>query len=52
MSVLEALIDVILMLVATTLTGVTPALVTLDLQAMDTLAHVRRFSPFSTQVPH
>ena len=40
MNVLVALIDVILMQVATTLMEVTPALATLDTQAMDFLAHV------------
>ena len=40
MNVLEALIGVIAMQLATTLVGVTPALATLDTQAMDFLAHV------------
>ena len=40
MNVLVALIGVILMQVAVTLKGVTPALVTPDTQAMDFLAHV------------
>ena len=40
MSVLATLILVMLMQLATTLKGVTPALVTLDTQAMDFLAQV------------
>ena len=40
MNVLEALIGVIAMQPVTTLVGVTPALATLDTQAMDFLAHV------------
>jgi len=40
MSVLKALIAVIPMQLATTLKGVTPALATLDTQAMDFLAQV------------
>ena len=40
MSVLASLILVMLMQLATTLKGVTPALVTLDTQAMDFLAQV------------
>ena len=40
MNVLVALIGVILMQVAATLMEVTPALVTVDTQAMDFLAHV------------
>ena len=40
MNAVETLIAVIPMQVATTLLGVTPALATLDTQAMDFLAHV------------
>ena len=40
MNVLEALIDVILVQLATTLKEVTPALATLDTQAVDVLAQV------------
>ena len=40
MNVLEALIGVIPMQLAATLMGVTPALATVDTQAMDVLAHV------------
>ena len=40
MNVLEALIDVIAMQLVTTLVGVTPALATLDTQAMGFLAQV------------
>ena len=43
MSVLEALILVTTMQLATTLEGVTPALVTLDTQAVDVLAQVSTF---------
>ena len=41
MSVLKALIAVMIMQLATTLKGVTPALATLDTQAMDILVQVR-----------
>ena len=44
MSVLEALIGVIRMQLATTLKGVTPALVTLDTLAMDFLALVSAYT--------
>ena len=40
MNVLEALIGVILMQLATTLKGVTPAIATLDTQAVGVLAQV------------
>ena len=40
MNALEVLIAVILMQLVTTLEGVTPALATVDTQAMDFLAHV------------
>ena len=40
MNVLVALIGVIAMQLVTTLAGVTPALATLDTQAMEFLAHV------------
>ena len=40
MNVLEALIDVIAMQLVTTLVGVTPALATMDTQAMGFLAQV------------
>ena len=40
MSVLKALITVMMMQLATTMKGVTPALATLDTQAMAVLAHV------------
>ena len=39
MSALKALIAAMIMQLGTTLKGVTPALVTLDTQAMDFLAH-------------
>ena len=44
MSVLEALIGVIRMLLATTLKGVTPAHVTLDTLAVDFLAQVSTYT--------
>ena len=47
MSVLEALIGVIRMLLATTLKGVTPAHVTLDTLAMDFLAQVSAYYTFN-----
>ena len=43
MNVLEALIVVMIMLLATTLKGVTPALATVDTQAVDLLALVSSF---------
>ena len=43
MNVFEALIAVIKMLLATTLKGVTPALATVDTQAVDLLALVSSF---------
>ena len=46
MSVLATLILVMLMQLATTLKGVTPALVTLDTQAMDFLAQVCKYIYF------
>ena len=45
MNVLEALIGVIPVQLATTLKGVTPALATLDTQAMDSLAQVSAAIP-------
>ena len=47
MSVLAALIFVMLMQLATTFKGVTPALVTLDTQAMDFLVQVCKCIYFS-----